>query len=575
MPTKIRWKIAAPYLVLTLVVAVAGTFLATRVIVDSLDSRFSAQLVAAGNATSDAIVSREDAHLETVRSIMYTVGVTDAVAAGDREQLRSLVEPILANDRRDYAEIFDASGRPLLNLRIAEAGLPYEETADTSDVWSTQAVQAVLAGGDGLGDKSAELVRNGDQTVLYSAGPVLDGDRRIGVILVGSSLDTLLPAIKLDALSDVTFYDLQGGVLGTTRAGSASDLAGALHETSASLDPAAVAGLRQSTSVSGVDTDLLYGELRVRDQTIGLFSVSLPSAFIASASRNTRTVMFTVFGAASIAALAIGVAVAHGVTRPLLSLVRSAHVIAGGDLSVRAPVRSRDEVGALAVSFNVMTERLANQHLQTIRALTSAIDARDPYTAGHSLRVGQLSVEIGREIGLPRRDLQYLEIGGYLHDIGKIGIRDHILLKEGPLTEEERRLIEEHPRIGMKIIRHVDLASQVLDVVAGHHEKLNGSGYPYGRAEDEISIYARIAAVSDIYDALTTERPYKPALEVAHAVKVLREEVVAGQIDGRAVEGLVRVLPKWRRRLRIDESLQGLSILELEPDEGAAGRQAG
>jgi putative nucleotidyltransferase with HDIG domain len=112
-----------------------------------------------------------------------------------------------------------------------------------------------------------------------------------------------------------------------------------------------------------------------------------------------------------------------------------------------------------------MTERLAHTHLATIRALTSAIDARDPYTAGHSIRVGQLALEIGRSLELPRRDLQFLEIGGYLHDIGKIGIRDAVLLKTGLLTDDERSLIEEHPRIGLRIVQYVDLADEVLQFI--------------------------------------------------------------------------------------------------------------
>jgi putative nucleotidyltransferase with HDIG domain len=211
-----------------------------------------------------------------------------------------------------------------------------------------------------------------------------------------------------------------------------------------------------------------------------------------------------------------------------------------------------------------MTERLANTHLQTIRALSSAIDARDPYTAGHSVRVGQLSVEIGRELELPKRDLQFLEIGGYLHDVGKIGIRDSVLLKQGKLTPDERRMIEDHPRIGLKIISHVELADEVVQVVAGHHEKLDGTGYPYGLTGDDVTIFARIAAVSDIYDALTTERPYKPALTIERAVAMLKDEVTGGHLDPRVVDALTKALPRWGRRLETEKDLRGLLIPEME-----------
>jgi len=238
--------------------------------------------------------------------------------------------------------------------------------------------------------------------------------------------------------------------------------------------------------------------------------------------------------------------------------------VAAGDLSVRSTLKTRDEVGTLAASFNIMTDRLANQHLQTIRTLTSAIDARDPYTAGHSVRVGQLSVEIGRELALPRRDLQFLEIGGYLHDVGKIGIRDNVLLKEGPLTEQERLMIAEHPRIGINIVKNVDLPTEVLDIVAGHHEKLDGTGYPYGLDGEAITVFARVAAVADIYDALTTQRPYKPALTPKRSMRILKDEVAANHLDEQAVSALMRALPVWERRRRQESGLRGLSLGDLE-----------
>ena len=555
----------APYLVLTMLVAISGTFLATRLVTDSLGERFAAQLSEAGIAASDAVVRREQSHLETLRSIAYTVGVSESVEARDAAALQALIEPIAANDQRQYVHVLDAGGASLLDLRLEQGpDITYERVQPDRALAASALARKVMAGGDQAGDKSAELVRTSTGTILYTAGPLVIDGRFAGMVIVGSSLQSLLPAIKSEVLADITFYSQDGIVLGSTLGGATPDAAIALRESEAFGKPEAIAGLRQSHALGGRDFDLLYGELRVRNETIGIFSVAMPTSFINTAGSNTRTAMMAVFGVATVAVLSIGLAIAHGVTRPLLSLVRSARIIASGDLSVRASVKSNDEVGTLAASFNVMTERLANQHLQTIRALTSAIDARDPYTAGHSVRVGQLSVEIGRELQLPKRDLQFLEVGGYLHDIGKIGIRDHILLKEGPLTEAERTLIEDHPRIGLSIIKYVDLADEVLDVVGGHHEKLDGSGYPYGRSDDAISVYARIAAVSDIFDALTTERPYKPALTIERAIEMITEEVRLGRIDARAVDGLVRALPRWQGRLRTERSLHGFSMQDLQ-----------
>jgi putative nucleotidyltransferase with HDIG domain len=227
-------------------------------------------------------------------------------------------------------------------------------------------------------------------------------------------------------------------------------------------------------------------------------------------------------------------------------------------------------MGTLAASIDVMTARLADQHLSTIRALTSAIDARDPYTAGHSIRVGQLALEMGRVLELPKRDLQFLEIGGYLHDVGKIGIRDDVLLKPGNLTPEERKMIEEHPTIGLKIIQYVDLPEEVLQFVGQHHEKLNGTGYPDGLDSQSLTMFPRIGAVADVYDALTTKRPYKPALTISQAVDMLKRDVANGLLDPRVIQALISVLPTWGRRLQLEPALQGFHIRELGAVERSA-----
>ena len=310
----------------------------------------------------------------------------------------------------------------------------------------------------------------------------------------------------------------------------------------------------------------------IRGEPVGLFSVALPSSFIASAGSTTRWAMTVTFGVATVAVIAIGWLIARGVTAPLLKLLRTAQAVTGGDLTARSGVSTRDEVGELAQSFDAMTERLANQHLATIRALTTAIDARDPYTAGHSVRVGQLSVEIGLQLELAKRDLQYLEIGGYLHDIGKIGIRDNVLLKESKLTQQERMMIEEHPRIGLDIVQHVDLAQAVKDLVIGHHERLDGSGYPYGLDAEELSIFARIGAVADVFDALTTDRPYRTGFTIEESLSILKREVTANHLDEGAVSGLIRALPTWGRRLRLEPALKGFVMRELQEIQRNADR---
>jgi putative nucleotidyltransferase with HDIG domain len=569
----VSWKIVAPYIVLTLILAAAGTYLTTQFVTGSLQDRFDNQLAEAARVASDSVVRREREHLSILRAMSFTVGVPEATVSADEAGLRRLIEPIAANSRLEFADLYGPDGKPLLALRLTDPSrLTYERAQVTASGTETLLIQDLLSGRrDSQGDKFAALLNRKEGAVFYTGGPVKDeGGQVVGAVLVGTSMTTLLPNLKREALADVTFYATDGQPLASTFA-VADGEAELIPKTRSHVD---LNGMREVRSLFGREFDLLYAELRIRNETVGMFSVALPSAFISSAGTSARLGMAVVFALATVAVIVVGLLIARGVTRPLLRLVATAHAVTDGDLTARSGVRGPDEVGDLAHSFDVMTERLAGQHLATIRALTSAIDARDPYTAGHSVRVGQLSVEIGRKLELPARDLQFLEIGGYLHDIGKIGIRDSVLLKPGSLTPEEREMIEDHPRIGLNIVQHVELAAQVRELVIGHHEKLDGSGYPYGLEGEEISIFARVGAVADMYDALTTARPYKPALTIEQTMELLKRDVRKGYLDECVVLALIEALPIWGRRISTESSLKGFLLPELREIEDSLGRVA-
>ncbi len=160
---------------------------------------------------------------------------------------------------------------------------------------------------------------------------------------------------------------------------------------------------------------------------------------------------------------------------------------------------------------------------ETALALATAIDKRDPYTGGHTKRVLEYSRGIGEILEIGGNDLERLELAAILHDIGKIGIPDDILRKKGSLTEEERRFIEKHPEIGAEIVEGIPGTETLVDGIRYHHERCDGSGYPQGLMCKEIPIFARIIAVADVYDALTTERPYKKALSPQEALGYLKD----------------------------------------------------
>jgi len=565
----IRWKIILPYVFLSAVLAIIATYLVTRLVTSSLTERFGNQLVEAGRVTADDVVRKEREHLETVRAVAFTEGVAESVQQRDRQRLESLVEPLAANGAVERLEVLDAQGQRLKALSLADKdALRYQEIGDTDQPASWPLVGRVLQGDvDELGDKYAQIVETSEGFVLYTAGPIFRDDELVGVVLVGTALDSFIQQAKVKALADITVYDFDGRPMVSTFVrpdDSSSDEArldiggGVLSEASHGSG-----AVREQRTLWGRDYDLLYGRLEVRDQAVGLYSVGLSSAFIFNAGSLTRLQMALVFGIGMAAILAIGLFLARLFTQPLLRLVRTARLVTAGDLSARSEVRSSDEIGVLASSFDEMTQKLQRQHLSAVRALASAIDARDPNTRGHSARVGQLAALLGRELELDDKTVNHIEIGGYLHDIGKIGIQDAILMKADDLTTDERMAIREHADIGTVILEPVELADEILDFVQNHHERLDGSGYPRGLKDEQISVVARVGAVADMYDALTSSRPYRDSATPEEALVLLRSQ--AGTLlDAQVVEAMASVLPEWEERRATEPDLEGLTFAEFE-----------
>jgi putative nucleotidyltransferase with HDIG domain len=161
--------------------------------------------------------------------------------------------------------------------------------------------------------------------------------------------------------------------------------------------------------------------------------------------------------------------------------------------------------------------------LDFIKVLVATIDAKDPYTRGHSKRVSDISVAIAQDLGL-RGDLVHdIRLGSLLHDIGKIHIPDHLLTKPGELSEDEYEMVKTHPGAGYQIMKEVRLLQNVLPAIIEHHELLDGSGYPLGLSSDQISLMGRIVTVADVYDAVTSDRPYRKAMDAKSAIEYMQK----------------------------------------------------
>lgn len=179
--------------------------------------------------------------------------------------------------------------------------------------------------------------------------------------------------------------------------------------------------------------------------------------------------------------------------------------------------------GAFAGREKAALRDAARTHEGALLALVNALDAREHDTQAHSLRVRSLALRLGRALRLGPKRLRVLGQGALLHDVGKIGVPDRILLKEGPLSPEEWEDMRKHPEFGQKILETVPFLRQAAEIVGTHHEKYDGTGYPRGLAGDRIPLGARVFAVVDVFDALTNKRPYHDAVGISEAKKTIRE----------------------------------------------------
>jgi putative two-component system response regulator len=216
---------------------------------------------------------------------------------------------------------------------------------------------------------------------------------------------------------------------------------------------------------------------------------------------------------------------------------------AGADDFLNKPVRKEELLARVKslVRIKRFTDELESAET-VVFTLAASIEAKDPYTEGHCDRLSRYSVALGERLGLPEGELIALRRGGVIHDIGKVAVPERVLLKPGPLDAHERGLMEAHALIGERICAPLKSLRQVLPIIRWHHERQDGSGYPDHLRGDQIPLTARILQTVDIYDALTTDRPYRKALSSARAFAILHDEVRRGWWDGALVDEFERLM---------------------------------
>jgi putative nucleotidyltransferase with HDIG domain len=277
--------------------------------------------------------------------------------------------------------------------------------------------------------------------------------------------------------------------------------------------------------------------IRFMDKHLGAVIVDLNKSVLITAQEEARQKIAFAFAAILLLGIASSLVISSFLTKPIQELSIGVAEIKEGKRRRPLRIYSRDELGRLTQSFNEMTalitaqqdklstyaQDLEDAYVSTVRVLAAAIDARDTYTLGHSTRVAQLSVEMGKEIGLTSAELEDLEIACLFHDVGKIKIPDAILLKKGKLDTLEHREMTRHTEYGTEILSKAPSLLKYIPAVRHHHEWYDGTGYPDGISGDKIPLAAAIISLADVYDAMTSDRPYREALTEEEACRKIKE----------------------------------------------------
>ena len=462
----------------------------------------------------------------------------------------------------------------LLGLRILNReGKGSEATPANLDAPVKQeldlALQAALKGQVYTG--TFAFVTAANQPAVVIAVPVIDDGTVIGSVEAIVSLRRISERIRDEGKGDVTAFlvDRNGRLL--------------LHsEAAVEVQHPDFSYLKivQEFSKAPVHLTISYGDNRGGERVMMLGTVApvgrpdwgvvvqKPEAMAyASVSKMVRATI-TWISIALIVAILAAIVFASGIAGPVRALAERTREIANGNYHQRIELKTHNEIGELAENFNSMSgaietaieqlRKAAHENhllfINSVRMLAAAIDAKDPYTRGHSERVARYSIGIGKNVGLSEQEMRNLRISALLHDVGKIGIDDRILRKPGALSEDEFEVMKGHPVKGAAIMSGV---AQLIDIIPGmkyHHEKWGGGGYPDGLTAEEIPMQARIVAIADTFDAMTTNRPYQKAMELNYVVEKIKS-FAGTRFDPRVVDAFVNAVK--RGDITIDEQVRG------------------
>ncbi len=540
LPLNIREKVTLPYLFLAILLLLGAAFVVTQVVFDTVEERFTNQLVESSSLASGRLVEEENQILKVLRLIAYTQGVPAAFESDDPQALRSLAFGIIANNQQDAVEFLDSSGNRLLSIYHQQDGdiEDYEFTTGGENIFFDQAfVQyALQQREDTKGDKFAGYVPTERGEYFFISGPVYNADDQlVGVVLVGTKLSTIVKNLREETLAQITLYDFQGKTLASTFSSPS-----ALNEQEVRevfLNQSQASFIRSNSDRELNVRDIGYREIlspwSVRgEDNLGVIGVALGESFLVSTTKVTRLQISIMTGLLLLLVIIFGINLSILITYPIMKLVEASKKVKNGDLDVRVETVSKDELALLTDNFNEMIcsmrdskKKIIDSYDSTLEGWSKALEYRNEETKGHTDRVTNLMMKSAKSLGLEESRLEHIRRGALLHDIGKMAIPDMILNKPHTLTKEEQEVMQKHPVFACEMLKEIEFLQPALTIPYCHHEHWDGSGYPRGLKGEAIPLEARIFALVDAWDAITTDRPYRKAMTTQEAVETIRNEI--------------------------------------------------
>jgi signal transduction histidine kinase len=366
----IRFKVILPYLLLTLLVAVTGAFVVTRLVASSLEERLANQLLEAGRVVSDTMARQEIDHVQSARLVAHVRGFGEALTDGDEEQIILLAKPVAGSLNVESVIVYDGQGGEALHI-LRQSDGSILDVSQRGNKTTVSIVDELLAQNDpnSLPNRILEKDPFDGRYYYFTFIPVSYENEVVGVVVVGTSLDTLVPRLSSTSSSNVIFYDDSGMAISSTLGVNTAD---PLFLRTFTIDKAFYEKVvNQDDIVDGehfeVDERLYrsgFSPLKISDDRIGVFAVVLPMQFVVDQSTVNRNNYVFLYSAAMIAVILVGYYIARIIINPLSSLVRTSRAIADGDLTKRTGVATNDEIGVLANTFDDMTEHLQERTLE-------------------------------------------------------------------------------------------------------------------------------------------------------------------------------------------------------------------